>query len=123
LLTALADVLLVTEQCAFLLEFGALVSIATAPYTSAADVDDRLSLMSTLVSAIPSSVRGTYQVTAAMPEPAGPPLTAEQQQQARRIVDAMPTEQRRQLMARMRTEGPDVVIREVLADPAAGSGG
>ncbi len=117
LLNAFADALVATENCSFLLEFGSLVSLSSSPFETVEQMRDRLLLMSRLASMIPVAVRSKYEVKVPVAQPGSEPLPPQDQERARRIVDALPADERRQLIARMRSEGPDAVISELLADP------
>ena len=103
------------DDWVFYLEFAQLVSVCRAPFATVADVSDRVSAMLTLTCAIPPDARAQYQV-ARPTAPPGPSLdTPENRQRLRAIMDAMPPDQRRVLMTRLRTEGPNAVFGELLS--------
>jgi hypothetical protein len=109
-------VLMSRDDWVFYLEFAQLVSVCRAPFTTVADVTDRVGAMLTLASAIPPDVRDQYQVA----RPTAPPDpgldTPANRQRLRAIMDAMPPDQRRALMTRLRAEGPNVVFGELLGE-------
>jgi len=77
------------------------------------DVTGRLAAMSRLISLIPTSVREAHE--AKLPPASSPDMiTAQDRERAKQIIDALPVEQRRALFARIRSDGPEAVIREVL---------
>jgi hypothetical protein len=115
LVSPMADLILQRDDWAFLLDFASLVSLSATPFRTVDDVTARVMLMSRLVSLIPEAVVSTYQV--AVPRPAqeqSVELSPADQERGRRIVDALPPDQRRALIGRMRTEGPETVLRELL---------
>lgn len=114
LLTPMADEILGRDDWAFFLEFANLVSVAAAPFRAVDEVTERIAVMSRLVELIPASVRDAYQVKTPPVEPGAAEVSPEDEQRARQMVDAMPADQRRELVARMRSEGPERVIRELL---------
>lgn len=114
LLSPMADELLQRDDWAFFLEFANLVSVAAAPFATVEEVADRLAAMSRLVGLIPASVRSDYEVKVPPSQPDSMKLSPEDEQRARQIVDAMPADQRRALIARLRSEGPERVMRELL---------
>ena len=114
LLTPMADEVLGRDDWAFFLEFANLVSITAAPFRTVDEVTDRIAVMSRLVGLIPASVRDAYEVKVAPQGPGSVEISPEDRQRARQMIDAMPTDQRRALVARMRSEGPEPVIRELL---------
>jgi hypothetical protein len=114
LIGPMADEMMLRDDWAFVLEFGSLISLAAVPFESVDEVKERLRVMSTLVSLIPDSVRRTYEVKVMGQEAEPVELSPEDQQRARQLMQAMPEDQRRALMARMRSEGPEPVVRELL---------
>jgi len=113
LVRPMADELLRRDDWAFYLEFANLVSLAVAPFVTVEDITARLAAMSRLISLIPTSVREAYEVK--LP-PASTPdmITAQDHERAKQIIDALPVDQRRALFARIRSDGPEVVIRQLL---------
>lgn len=113
LLSPMADLILQRDDWAFLLDFASLVSLSATPFQTVDDVTGRVTLMSRLVSLIPEAVVSTHRV--AVPPPAQDvELSAADQERGRRIVEALPPDRRRALIGRMRTEGAESVIRELL---------
>jgi len=115
LLSAIADEILRRDDWSFFLEFRELISLAAAPFSTVDEITDRLAVMSRLVSMIPARVRSAYEVKVPRLQPGAQELSPEDQQRARQIIDAMPADERRALIARMRSEGPEGVIRELLS--------
>jgi hypothetical protein len=115
LLAPMADTILRRNDWAFCLEFALLASIAPVPFESIEEMMDRLATMQSLVSSIPVSVREQYAVKVP-PVAAGAAaeLSTADREHAKQLIDAMPPEQRRDLIARMRTEGPEAIIRALL---------
>ena len=119
LLGPMADVLLTRDDWAFYLEFARLVSISAAPFQTVDEVTQRVATLGSLVSLIPASVREQYELKLPpMSPPAAAELSATDRQRAQAMMDAMTPDQRRATVARMRTEGPEAVIRDLLAGPS-----
>jgi hypothetical protein len=124
LVTPMADEILTRDDWAFFLEFGTFVSLAAAPFATLDEVTRRVEAMARLVALIPAPVRDAYEVKVGFQSATSedlstndhPGLSAEDQQRARQLLQAMPPEQRSALVARMRTEGPEAVIRELLGN-------
>jgi hypothetical protein len=118
----MAAILMSRDDWVFYLEFARLVSVSSVPLESVADVAARVSAMLSLVSAIPADVRAQYEVSrppAAAPDPGLD--TPENRDRIRALMQQLPPDQRSQLMSRLRTEGPNVVFRELL-NGGAGAG-
>jgi len=114
LLTPMADEILGRHDWAFFLEFANLVSITPTPFRTVDEVARRISAMSRIVGLIPASVRDAYQVKAPPQRRDAVESSDADRERAREIIDALPADQRRALVARMRSEGPDDVIRDLL---------
>jgi hypothetical protein len=114
LLTPMADEILVRDDWALFLEFANLVSITARPFRTVDEVIDRISAMSRIVGLIPASVRDAYQVNLPPQRPDAVELSEDDRRRARQIIETLPADQRRALVGRMRAEGPDAVVRELL---------
>ncbi|MGE5286582.1 MAG: hypothetical protein ACM3ML_05135 [Micromonosporaceae bacterium] len=104
------------DDWVFYLEFAQLVSVCRTPFTAVDEVTDRISAMLTLTRAIPPDVRAQHQV-ARPTAPPDPSLdTPGNRQRLQAIMAKMPPDQRRALVTRLRTEGPNAVFRELLGE-------
>jgi hypothetical protein len=97
------------DDWGFLVCFDTLVAVSADqpdPNTRIAEVID-------LVRAIPPEVVTRFGV-AAVPPQSHRELSDAERARAKAIIDAMPPDQQRALIARLRTEGPDAVFAELL---------
>jgi len=109
LVTALMAGLRRHDDRAFLMYLDTFVAVSADqpdPRTRIAEVID-------LVGAIPAEVVERFGVAAVPPRPSRE-LSDAERTRAKAIIDAMPPEQRRATIARLRTEGPDAVFAELL---------
>jgi len=118
LITPLTDELLRRDDWAFFVEFANLICVTPEPFRTVADITERLESMQRLTHLIPAAVLEAYAVkTITTPSPDAASLSDADRDRAKQIIDSMPRAQRQELIARMRTEGPETVIREVLDNP------
>lgn len=111
----MAAILMNRDDRVFYLEYARLVSVSGAPLESVADVTDRVGAMLGLVSAIPADVRAQYEVARAPATAPDADLdTPQNRARIRALMQQLPPDQRSRLMNRLRTEGPNVVFRELL---------
>jgi hypothetical protein len=115
LLAPMVSVLMSRDDWVFYLEFARLISLSTVPLENVADVAGRVAAMLSLVSAIPADVRAQYEVARPADVAPDPGLdTPENRARIQAVMQQLPADQRRQLMGRLRTEGPNAVFRELL---------
>lgn len=122
LLAPMTGVLMSRDDWVLYLEFGQFVSVSSAPLASAAEMAGRVQALAGLVSLIPADVRAQYALARPADAAPDPDLdTPENRARLQAMMRAMPADQRRQLIGRLRTEGPNVVYRELLeaGDPPA----
>ena len=104
------------DDWAFFVELNQLMCVSSTPFTQTAEVVDRVDTLTKLVASIPPDIGARYGVAVpvAAQEPDRDLDTPENRARIKVIMDAMPADQRRELMTRLRTEGPAVVFRELL---------
>ena len=95
--------------------------MSTAQLSSPDEVMERVATVTDLVDALPRDVLDAERVE--MPPAFSPGAeaeldTPENRQRVRAYMDSLPKDERRLVMARMRNEGPEAVIRDILGGGA-----
>jgi hypothetical protein len=116
LVTPMIPTMMSRDDWAFFVEFNQLVCVTSTAFTQTSEVVNLVDTLTKLVASIPPGIGARYGVAALAAAPAPDPDldTPENRARIKVIMDAMPTEQRRELMTRIRAEGPAVVFRELL---------
>jgi hypothetical protein len=102
------------DDWAFLLYFNQLVCVSSTAFDPGGEMGRRGAELAALVAGIPPWVGQQWGVAAGHGPTDAQLLTPENQARAKAIVDAMPREQRQQLIAQIRAEGADAVFRRLL---------
>lgn len=116
LVTPMVPTMMTRDDWAFFVELNQLMCVSSTPFAQTGEVVNLVDTLTKLVASIPPDISARYGVAipVAAPEPDRDLDTPENRARIKAIMDAMPAEQRRELMTRMRAEGPAIVFRELL---------
>jgi hypothetical protein len=121
LVSPLADELLRRDDWSLFVEFTDLVTVAAQPFTTAGELAERVATVSRMVALVPPDVWTEYEVRTPVAGPGPVELSPEDLERAQAAMQSLSAEERKEVVARIMTEGRDAVLRDLLGGEGDGS--